>query len=1239
MAEDIVVRITGVDKMSPVLIKIGDSAEKAAADLKKAGADGKKAMADLESGAKKTDKEMRTFERTSLAVGATVGALALGLIRVSDAYKQQERQIAAVTRLYGDASQELLDYAETIQATTRFSNDAARESAILLNTLTQNYGLSTDQIETLIQRSTDLAQLHGRTLTEVSQMVSNALRGEGEYIEQIGVSMNQTFVAAEAAARGLANFTTEMTQAEQAAFRYQLFLEQTAAAQGYAMETADGTRGAIGLLINEFGDATQAAGDFIGPVADLAAEFSAYALWMPLIASQTARVSAILINAAKSGELATRSFAMLRAVTSPLGGPLLALVGVGTILGLKWLENRQDAEQLAEAMREVERTALDLREAIRNLSLTDLFGGRWAGQATIQVTNLIKDLKEVTEEEIDDLFTGESPLSAAFRKWMSEEELAPVGEEWERMVADLFLKSLAPTPQQEKELNEALTRFVSLGSVVGDITFDALQGQFQRLFDQLATRQITFDQFTDALNYMSEANEEAARSLEGVNIAQQELNASQAEALTLADSTLASEAYDEYTQSVNDATEAVEELSKAEKEHMELFRTLLAGERPDQDFTDFLDEQIDLINERKEAMKEAFLAERALREEMSQIARDDPGADATIEHLQQIAEEAAEVRKEILDTYNAAFGFDAPLAQINLSGWTDEFTQLAGAITNSGNALDTVFRVIVGNTNAIKDQAQGVHDWIDALTVAEDGVVRINQLLAMGLIDQGQWDAAVQAHDRIASAQIDIANNIDAIQAAQAPFMAQFVENQMVALRSLQGQSEEQQRITLGWMDSTTAAQAYTLVTQAAAVANGDLGEAGREAFHGMIEGAIAVNPFLFDMLESIGLINGTPIDFQVNFDGVQDGMSEIEMLTLRLEDLIRTLGGTLTDIPINISVDGLEDVSLAQSAIDVLLAASGSAIAMSLEVTDNTANGRGALGAGLSKLLGGGTVDPVVIPATIQWGDGTGGATADNSIAAAIPDDPIPVPVVPEVDTAAAEAAISGFASQEAVGPTFIFTQDSGEISAAVGIWTSAQFVGPTFVFDYNSDTLFEQVGIWAFARPSGPTFVFQNDGSELSAAVGIWRGATFDGPTFRFQADTSAVAAAVGQYAGRTVGTVYVNVQSRDMTKLFQHGGIPGFANGGVPAVLAEGNWPEVVHFANGGSAIAEREGLYMLPPQSLVVPSNNDRNPGRGGDRYYYINIEGSVTSETQLLQRFAEAMADEAERHEQSVGLAS
>ncbi len=59
---------------------------------------------------------------------------------------------------------------------------------------------------------------------------------------------------------------------------------------------------------------------------------------------------------------------------------------------------------------------------------------------------------------------------------------------------------------------------------------------------------------------------------------------------------------------------------------------------------------------------------------------------------------------------------------------------------------------------------------------------------------------------------------------------------------------------------------------------------------------------------------------------------------------------------------------------------------------------------------------------------------------------------------------------------------------------------------------------------------------------------------------------------------------------------------AHGGILIHAAENNRPEIATFANGGTARLSQEGNYMVPPHTLITPSNVHR--GGGGDVYVSI-----------------------------------
>jgi hypothetical protein len=110
--------------------------------------------------------------------------------------------------------------------------------------MTKRLGLSAAQMEVLIQRSADLGA--GKTdLQGAIERVTAALRGEAESSEYLGLTLNETYVAAwNAAHNAQSRAWKDLTDLEKAQARYQVFLEQSAAMQGRAAASAKTLGGA-----------------------------------------------------------------------------------------------------------------------------------------------------------------------------------------------------------------------------------------------------------------------------------------------------------------------------------------------------------------------------------------------------------------------------------------------------------------------------------------------------------------------------------------------------------------------------------------------------------------------------------------------------------------------------------------------------------------------------------------------------------------------------------------------------------------------------------------------------------------------------------------------------------------------------------------------------------------------------------------------------------------------------------
>jgi hypothetical protein len=273
------VELRARDNLSPALRQAGGEAQKLGRDLEQAG-----------------ERGSRSFDRlkgSAGAFGAAAGTVVSGLSLAGQAAYETERQTEALSRQYGASAEEMRRFADEIQRTTNFSNDQARNAELTAATLARAYGLTADQIQTLIQRSADLAQTYGITLTDATSRVAGAIRGEGEAAEMLGLNLSDAAVAAAAAAAGLTGWNTTMTESEKAAFRYNLLLSQTTQLQGTAADAADGARGRMIDLQHAFQDGIVSIGQWSGELGAALSVLGDMALVLPAVTGMIGKMGGL----------------------------------------------------------------------------------------------------------------------------------------------------------------------------------------------------------------------------------------------------------------------------------------------------------------------------------------------------------------------------------------------------------------------------------------------------------------------------------------------------------------------------------------------------------------------------------------------------------------------------------------------------------------------------------------------------------------------------------------------------------------------------------------------------------------------------------------------------------------------------------------------------------------------------------------------------------------------------------
>jgi hypothetical protein len=201
----------------------------------------------------------------------------------------------------------------------------------------------------------------------------------------------------------------------------------------------------------------------------------------------------------------------------------------------------------------------------------------------------------------------------------------------------------------------------------------------------------------------------------------------------------------------------------------------------------------------------------------------------------------------------------------------------AFALTQS--ALESTFNVIVGGTDKLGQSSQAVADW--------------SASMLDGAIGTSQYSNALAANTQIQEANAAIQGDLLAIQANQAPLLADLTDKQAAYIDELANLPAEQQLVALGYMDAAESAKAMELAQLAAQAASGALGDQGTITAAKIIDAAANADPVLRAMLEDMGLISeGVNGEVVVNFSNAPQLTDNVNALKSSIDALTITLGG-----------------------------------------------------------------------------------------------------------------------------------------------------------------------------------------------------------------------------------------------------------------------------------------------------------------------------------------------------------
>ena len=205
-----------------------------------------------------------------LTAGVTAPLVGLGMAAIGAA-SDLEESMSKVGVVFGDASEEVEDFASTAATSLGMSEQAALEATGTYGNLLRAMGLtseeSADMSTSLVTLAADLASFNNIDPTVALEKLRAGLTGETEPLKTLGINMNQARLEAKALELGLISAGETMDAAAKAQAAYAIMVEDTALAQGDFARTSDGLANSSRILKAQLQDVSAELGEKLLPVA------------------------------------------------------------------------------------------------------------------------------------------------------------------------------------------------------------------------------------------------------------------------------------------------------------------------------------------------------------------------------------------------------------------------------------------------------------------------------------------------------------------------------------------------------------------------------------------------------------------------------------------------------------------------------------------------------------------------------------------------------------------------------------------------------------------------------------------------------------------------------------------------------------------------------------------------------------------------------------------------------------
>lgn len=176
-------------------------------------------------------------------LAAAAATVSLGSF-FSDAIKgasDLQQSVGGVNTVFGKQAAAINAASAAASKNLGLSKNQYNELATTMGAMLKNQGFKDfgDQTQILIKRGADLAATFGGTTKESVEALSAALRGEYDPLERYGITLNESMINAELAAKGQDKLKGAALEQAKAQARVALIMKQSAAAQGQFAREAD----------------------------------------------------------------------------------------------------------------------------------------------------------------------------------------------------------------------------------------------------------------------------------------------------------------------------------------------------------------------------------------------------------------------------------------------------------------------------------------------------------------------------------------------------------------------------------------------------------------------------------------------------------------------------------------------------------------------------------------------------------------------------------------------------------------------------------------------------------------------------------------------------------------------------------------------------------------------------------------------------------------------------------------